>query len=82
VLEDLRLGRLAIRTTDTETADASDRLGRRLFSALLCSACLLSGTALLLGNHHPLGIALLLLALGGVIFHWLSDNWRRFRRRR
>jgi ubiquinone biosynthesis protein len=82
VLEDLRMGRLAIRTTDTEIADASDRLGRRVFSALLASACLLSGTALLLGNHHQLGIALILLALCGAVFHWLSDNLRRFRRRR
>ncbi|MEO8180794.1 MAG: AarF/UbiB family protein [Deltaproteobacteria bacterium] len=82
VLEDLRMGRLAIRTTDTEIAEASDRLGRRIFSAVLASACLLSGTALLLRDHGELGTALILLALVGVVFHWLSDNVRRFRRRR
>jgi ubiquinone biosynthesis protein len=82
VLEDLRMGRLAIRTTDTEIVDASDRLGRRLFSAVLTSACLLSGTALLLKDHPRLGTTLLLLALSGVVLHWLSDNYRRFLRRR
>jgi ubiquinone biosynthesis protein len=82
VLEDLRQGRLAIRTTDTEIADASDRLGRRVFSAVLASACLLSGTALILRGHEPLGTVLILLALSGVVFHWLADNYRRFRRRR
>jgi len=82
VLEDLRLGRLAIRTTDTEIVDASDRLGRRVFSAVLASAFLLCGTALLIKDYERLGALLLLLALGGVVFHWLSDNYRRFLRRR
>jgi ubiquinone biosynthesis protein len=82
VLEDLRLGRLAIRTSDTETAEASDRLGRRIFSALVASACLLAGTALLLSGREKLGILLMVLALSAVVLHWLSDNYRRFRRRR
>ncbi len=82
VLEDLRLGRLAIRTSDTELGEASDRLGRRIFSALLASASLLAGTALLLSGRDKLGTTLLMLALGGVVLHWLSDNYRRFRRRR
>ncbi|HVZ32589.1 MAG TPA: AarF/UbiB family protein, partial [Polyangiaceae bacterium] len=82
VLEDLRLGRLAVRTTDTEIRDASDRLGRRVFVALWASACLLSGTALVIRGYERLGAALLCFAFTGVLLHWLGDNLRRFRRRR
>jgi ubiquinone biosynthesis protein len=82
VLEDLRLGRLAVRTTDTEVRDASDRLGRRIFVAVWASACLLSGTALVIRGYERLGAALLCLAFLGVLLHWLGDNLRRFRRRR
>jgi ubiquinone biosynthesis protein len=82
VLEDLRLGRLAIRTTDTETSDASDRLGRRVFSALLASASLLAGALLLTQGQATLGKLLLALAFIGTILHWLSDIYRGFRRRR
>jgi ubiquinone biosynthesis protein len=82
VLEDLRLGRLAIRTTDTEIRDASDRLGRRIFSAMIASACLLAGSALLMRGHDKLGAALLSLALGGVFIHWVADAYRSLRRRR
>ncbi len=81
VLEDLRLGRLAIRTTDTETRDASDRLGRRLFSALVCGACLLTGSQLLMRGYGRLGPSLMGLALAGIILHWASDLYRRIRRR-
>ena len=35
VLEDLRLGRIALRTEDPGLPDAADRLGRRLFSGLV-----------------------------------------------
>jgi hypothetical protein len=71
-----------VRTTDTEIRDASDRLGRRVFVALWASACLLSGTALVIRGYERLGAALLCLAFTGVLFHWLGDNLRRFRRRR
>lgn len=82
VLEDLRLGRLAIRTTDTEIRDASDRLGRRIFSALVASACLLAGSALIMQDHTRLGTTLLALALAGVLLHWVADAYRSLRRRR
>jgi len=82
VFEDLRMGRLAIRTTDTETRDASDRLGRRVFVALLSSACLLSGTLLVVRDYERLGGTLLGLALLGVVLHWFTDIYRGMRRRR
>jgi ubiquinone biosynthesis protein len=81
VLEDLRMGRLAVRITDTEARDASDRLGRRVFSALTASACLLAGTALLIVGHHRLGSVLLSVALAAVTLHWLADAYRGRRRR-
>jgi ubiquinone biosynthesis protein len=82
VLEDLRMGRLAIRTTDTDSRDASDRLGRRIFSALLASACLLAGALLLTQGHGTLGKALLVLALVGSVLHWMADIYRQPRARR
>jgi ubiquinone biosynthesis protein len=82
VLEDLRMGRLAIRTTDTEIRDASDRLGRRIFSALVASACLLSGSALIMRDHRELGTTLIALAVAGVLLHWVADAYRSLRRRR
>jgi ubiquinone biosynthesis protein len=82
VLEDVRMGRLAIRITDTEARDASDRLGRRVFSALIASACLLAGSALLISNHHRLGTLLLCVALVGVMLHWTADAYRSWNRKR
>jgi ubiquinone biosynthesis protein len=82
VLEDLRMGRLAIRTTDTDSRDASDRLGRRIFSALVASACLLAGALLLTGGHGALGKTLMVLALVGSMLHWMADIYRQPRARR
>lgn len=82
ILEDLRLGRLAIHTTDTEMAGASDRLGRRIFTALVASASLLAGTALVIQGHPRLGATLLIAALLAIVAHWLGDTYRRLRRRR
>jgi ubiquinone biosynthesis protein len=82
ILDDLRLGRLAIHTTDTEMAGASDRLGRRVFTALVASACLLAGTALLINGYPRLGATLLIGALLAIVAHWLGDTYRRLRRRR
>jgi ubiquinone biosynthesis protein len=82
VLEDLRLGRLAIRITDTEARESSDRLGRRVFSALIASACLLAGSALLITGHHRLGTTLFVMAIVGVLVHWVADAYRSLRRKR
>lgn len=82
VLEDLRLGRLAIRITDTEARDTSDRLGRRIFSALVTSACLLTGTALVIQDHPRLGALLLCMAFAVISIHWLADAYRSVQRKR
>ncbi len=79
VLDDLRLGRLALRTLDPGLAPAADRLGRRIFSALVASALLLAG-ALLVATHYPIpgGIGIG-LAVALVIAHALLDAYRSFR---
>ena len=82
VLEDLRLGRLALRITDSEARQASDRLGRRIFSALIASACLLSGALLLVRGEALLGKGLIAMAFIGLAAHWLLDVFRALRAKR
>jgi ubiquinone biosynthesis protein len=43
VLEDLRFGRLTVRTSDADAGSASDRLGRRIYSGLVASSLILAG---------------------------------------
>ena len=77
VLDDLRMGRLAVRTSDPQTPKVVDRLGRRLFAGLSVSAFVLSGTGLLaVGRHAILGIALLVAGLMMLVGHVLLDTRR------
>jgi hypothetical protein len=71
-----------VRVVDTESRESSDRLGRRVFSAMIASACLLAGTALLIEGHPRLGTLLLMLALIGILMHWIADAYRGLRRKR
>jgi ubiquinone biosynthesis protein len=74
VLEDLRLGRLALRTPDPGLPLAADRLGRRIFSGLVVLALVGSGTVLILSPAHAtLGIVMLVLAGLVWIGHALLD---------
>jgi ubiquinone biosynthesis protein len=67
VLEDLRLGRLAVRINDPEMPRATDRLGRRIFTGAILAALLGSGTLLLAhGTHETLGS--IMLAIAGVVW--------------
>jgi ubiquinone biosynthesis protein len=81
ILEDLRLGRLSIRISDTNLRDSADRLGRRLFSAVISSACLLTGASLWVKDHRDLGSALMGLAVLIIVTHWLVDGYRGLTRR-
>jgi len=77
VLDDLRLGRLVLRTTNPEVPVAADRLGRRLFSGLVVATFVMSGTALLALNSYPLlGVVLLVVGICALIGHLVLD-WRR-----
>jgi ubiquinone biosynthesis protein len=77
VLDDLRLGRLSVRTVDPELPRATDRLGRRLFTAIVVATLLGSGTHLIKGDtHETLGIAM----LGVAAFLWIGHALLDFRR--
>ncbi len=68
VLDDLRLGRLAIRTLDPQMQVSADRLGRRVFSGLFVASLTLAGAYLLRGEDKVAGG--LFIAVGVVV--WLT----------
>jgi ubiquinone biosynthesis protein len=79
VLEDLRLGRLALRSPDPGVPKAADRLGRRIFSGLVVLALLGSGAFLVTRpEHESLGIAMLVFAALVWLGHGLLDLRRGF----
>lgn len=82
VLEDLRLGRLKIYTSDPDSIESVDRMGRRVFSALVASALLLSGAWLVSADSPILGGILIALAVMLFLGHVSVDAYRGFRRRR
>jgi ubiquinone biosynthesis protein len=73
VLEDLRLGRLTVRTSDLDASHAADRLGRRLYSGLVAAALLLSGAWVLSSGHREVGGALMAVAALWLAAHALRD---------
>ena len=82
VLEDLRLGRLRVRTEDPLLSRSSDRLGRRLFSGIVAGALLLSGALLLVAGFDRLGAVLLGAALLLVLAHAARDAYLGLKERR
>ncbi|MCC6997242.1 MAG: AarF/ABC1/UbiB kinase family protein [Deltaproteobacteria bacterium] len=84
ILEDLRQGKLQLKTTDPGLPEASDRLGRRIWSGLVIVGTLGSGTALVLAGQGRFdSLATALYALAGATFGthlWL--DWRRTRKKR
>ena len=75
ILEDLRLGRLVIKTADPGLPLATDRLGRRLFTGLVISSSMLAGALVL---PHELIAGIILFALAGtlLVLHTLRDRQR------
>lgn len=75
ILEDLRLGRLVIKTADPGLPLATDRLGRRLFTGLVISSSTLAGALVL---PHQLVASIILFALAGtlLVLHTLRDRQR------
>ena len=77
VLEDLRLGRLTLRTTDETALKSIDRLGRRLRAGFFVTAFVISGTWLLATNaHEPIGIGLLGFGALLMLAHTVRDAFR------
>ena len=82
VLEDLRLGRMVLRTEDPGVLVAADRLGRRLFSGLLVAALIGGGVVLVRdGTHESAGAALLAAAAAVWLVHLIGDVRRGLARR-
>lgn len=78
ILEDLRLGRMVVKTEDPGLPDAADRLGRRVFSGLVVATLVGSGTYLVNGEgQRQLGTAMLGIALAVVLLHLYRDYRRR-----
>jgi ubiquinone biosynthesis protein len=77
VLDDLRGGRLAVIARDPGLAAATDRLGRRLFSAIVTAALLGAATALLaVGRHGTVATAFLVIAALITLWHLVGDRRR------
>jgi ubiquinone biosynthesis protein len=75
ILEDLRLGRLVIKTADPGLPRATDRLGRRLFSGLVISSSILGGAYVI---PHQLVTGAILFGVAGslLVLHVLRDRRR------
>jgi ubiquinone biosynthesis protein len=78
VLEDLRLGRLAVTTTDPKMPTALDRLGRRLFSGFVVAGLAIAGAWLVASGERPLAYVLLGLAGVTLLVHLAGDALRRW----
>jgi ubiquinone biosynthesis protein len=77
VLDDLRLGRLSLRTVDPDMPMVVDRLGRRIFSGLVVVALIFAGAFLLRDPEHvTLGVVLFVFAAIVWMVHAFRD-WRR-----
>ncbi|MCU0684306.1 MAG: AarF/ABC1/UbiB kinase family protein [Polyangiaceae bacterium] len=79
ILDDLRLGRLQMKTSDPALYPAIDRLGRRVFSGVVTAAFLLGGSGLLASHAAPPALGYGLLSGGAVVLllHMARDLWRR-----
>jgi ubiquinone biosynthesis protein len=73
VLDDLRFGRLTVRTSDSDANGASDRLGRRIYSGMVASSLILAGAwSLSAGLVYP-AVALYLCAALWLFGHTVRD---------
>jgi ubiquinone biosynthesis protein len=80
ILEDLRLGRLTVHTSDPTLPTVVDRLGRRLFAGLVVGSFVLAGTWLIATNaHFVLGAILLGTGIAFLLLHVAFDAVRRWR---
>jgi ubiquinone biosynthesis protein len=69
VLDDLRTGRLEIRTAETQAAPAFDRLGRRLFNGLLVASLNIAAALALLSNwQYRIWASVLLFASAWIVW--------------
>lgn len=75
ILEDARAGRLTVLARDPDRAEATERLGRRVFSAVLASALLACATLLVaVGRARDLAIVMYMIAAAIVVAHVWRDR--------
>jgi ubiquinone biosynthesis protein len=77
ILDDLRLGRLSMQTSDPTLPKTVDRLGRRLFSGLVVVAFVMAGTWLVHSQERTLGIVLLAFGILMMAGHLVRDLIRK-----
>jgi ubiquinone biosynthesis protein len=81
ILDDLRLGRLTLQTSNPALPAALDRLARSLLTAVVVASFVLSGTWLLSsGQHTAGGVAFVVLGVLALLWHALLDVIARLRR--
>jgi ubiquinone biosynthesis protein len=81
ILEDLRLGRLTLQTTNPALPPALDRLGRSVFGGMVVASFVLAGAGLVAsGASLPAGITLIVFAVLVMLGHAALDLLGRFRR--
>jgi ubiquinone biosynthesis protein len=73
ILEDLRLGRLVVKTADPGLPIAADRLGRRVFSSVVVASMILGG-ALVMPHQLVVGAVLFVVAGLLLLLHVLRDR--------
>jgi ubiquinone biosynthesis protein len=73
ILEDLRLGRLVVKTADPGLPVAADRLGRRVFSGIVIASMILGG-ALVMPHQLVTGAILFAVAASALVLHVLRDR--------
>jgi ubiquinone biosynthesis protein len=81
ILDDLRLGRLSVQTTDEGRARATREVGSKLFAGLLSASLLLSGSLLQFTPRGTLGLVLMAGATLPLAAHTMARLWRVIRPR-
>ena len=81
ILQDMRLGRLVLKTEDLRITRSADRIGRQIFSALIISALLLSGAWLVSAQHTWVGFSLIGLATLWLLGHVAREAYLELGRR-
>lgn len=80
VLDDLRVGRLSLRTQNVQQSTATERLGRRVLAASLSSAQILAGAILLAAGRDQAGYVFVVMAVLTMSVHLFLEFWSSFRR--
>jgi ubiquinone biosynthesis protein len=79
ILDDLRLGRLTLQTTQPALPPALDRLGRSVFAGLVVASFVIAGGWLLAGAHPTVGVVLIVFGALVMLGHVGMDVLARFR---